>query len=159
MLILGTNVISETMRSAPSPRVLEWWSQQQSAELFTTAVTVAEIVYGIELLPQSKRRTTLLAGADRMFGRVFSGRILPFDEEAARAFPEIAATRRAQGRPSVEFDAQIASIARCHRATLATRNSKAALSAWPNPGSSQTHHCSRNSRIPARASESKTAKP
>ena len=57
-----------------------------------------------------------------MFGRVFSGRILPFDEEAARAFPEIAATHRAQGRPIAEFDAQIASIARSHRATLATRN-------------------------------------
>jgi predicted nucleic acid-binding protein len=122
MLILDTNVISETMQPAPSPRVLEWWSQQQSTELFTTAVTVAEILYGIELLPQSKRRTTLLAGADRMFDGVFSGRILPFDEEAARAFPEIAATRRAQGRPMAEFDAQIASIVRSHRATLATRN-------------------------------------
>jgi hypothetical protein len=68
------------------------------------------------------RRAALLAGADRMFGKVFSGRILPFDEEAARAFPEIAARRRAQGRPIAEFDAQIAAIARSRRATLATRS-------------------------------------
>jgi predicted nucleic acid-binding protein len=77
MLILDTNVISETMQPAPSPRVLEWWSQQQSAELFTTAVTVAEILYGIELLPQSKPRTTLLAGADRMLAGCFPGVSFP----------------------------------------------------------------------------------
>ena len=99
MVILDTNVISETMQPAPSPRVLEWWSQQQSAELFSTAVSVAEILYGIELLQHGKRRLALLAGADRMFGKVFSGRILPFDEEAARVFAEIASARRAQGRP------------------------------------------------------------
>lgn len=122
MLILDTNVISETMQPAPSTRVLEWWSQQQSAELYTSTVTVAEILYGIELLPQGKRRAALLAGADRMFGKVFAGHILPFDEEAARAFPEIAAGRRAQGRPIAEFDAQIAAIARSRRAILATRN-------------------------------------
>jgi toxin FitB len=124
MLILDTNVISETMVAAPYPAVLEWWSRQQSAELFSTTVTIAEILYGIRLLPQGKRRATLLAGADRMFGNVLSGRILPFDEEAARAFAEIAAARRAQGRPIAEFDAQIAAITRSRRATLATRNTE-----------------------------------
>ena len=122
MLILDTNVISETMQPTPSTRVLDWWSQQHSAELYTSTVTVAEILYGIELLPQGKRRVTLLAGADRMFGTVFAGHILSFDEEAARAFAEIAAGRRRQGRPIAEFDAQIAAIARSHGATLATRN-------------------------------------
>jgi predicted nucleic acid-binding protein len=122
MLILDTNVISETMQPDPSPRVLEWWSEQQSAELFTTAISVAEVLYGIELLPPGKRRVSLVAGADRMFSRVFSGRILPFDEEAARAFAEIAAGRRVKGRAIAEFDAQIAAIARSRRAALATRN-------------------------------------
>jgi hypothetical protein len=122
MLILDTNVISETMQPAPSPALLEWWSQQQSGELFTTAVSEAEILDGIELLAHGKRRSALLAGADRMFGKVFSGRVLPFDEEAARAFAEIAAARRALGRAIAEFDAQIAAIARSRRATLATRN-------------------------------------
>jgi len=122
MLILDTNVISEIMQLLPSPRVLEWWSQHQAGELFTTTVTLAEILYGIGLLPKGKRRDRLLAEAEAMFAQDFSGRILPFDEEAAHAFPEIAATRRAQGRPIAEFDAQIASIVRSHRATLATRN-------------------------------------
>ncbi len=122
MLILDTNVISETMQPQPSLRVLAWWKQQQGGELFITSVTVAEILFGIELLPQGKRRVALLAGAELMFGKVLSGRVLPFDEEAARAYPEIAAGRRSQGRPIAEFDAQIAAIARSRRATLATRN-------------------------------------
>src|SRR4029077_7017583 len=112
MLILDTNVISETMQALPSSRVQEWWSQQQTGELFTTTVSVAEILYGIELLPRGRRRDKLLAEAEAMFAEDFAGRLLPFDEEAARAFPEIAAGRRAQGRPIAEFDAQIAAIAR-----------------------------------------------
>ena len=123
MLILDTNVISETMLPVPSPRVVAWWSQQgKSEELHITTLTVTEILFGIELLQQGKRRTTLLAGAETMFGRVFAGRILPFDEEAARAFPQVAASRRDQGRPIAEFDAQIAAIARSRGAALATRN-------------------------------------
>lgn len=123
MLILDTNVISETMLPVPSPRVLAWWSQQKpSGELFVTTVTVAEILYGIELLPRGKRHAKLLAEAEAMFAEDFFGRILSFDEEAARAFPQIAAGRRGQGHPITEFDAQIAAIARSRGATLATRN-------------------------------------
>jgi toxin FitB len=122
MLILDTNVISETMQPLPSHRVMEWWAHQQAGELFITTVTVAEILYGIELLPPGKRRTTLLEGAERMFGKVLGGHILSFDEDAAREYPEIAAGRRTQGRPIAEFDAQIAAITRSRRAILATRN-------------------------------------
>ena len=122
MLVLDTNVISEIMKASPSPRVMEWWSQQQSAELFTTTVAVAEILYGIEILPRGKRRDSLRAEAEVVFTQDLAGRILPFDEQAARAFPEIAAGHRAQGRPIAEFDAQIAAIARSRRAILATRN-------------------------------------
>ena len=57
-----------------------------------------------------------------MFAEDFAGRVLPFDEQAARAFAPITTSRRAQGRPIAEFDAQIAAIARVHDATLATRN-------------------------------------
>jgi len=122
--ILDTNVISEPMQPSPSATVLVWWAQQRSGALFITSVTVAEILYGIELLPHGKRRASLLAGAERMFGKVLSGRILPFDEDAARAFPEIAFRRRMQGRPIADSDAQIAAIARSRDAILATRNTE-----------------------------------
>lgn len=120
--ILDTNVISEPMQPSPSPTVLAWWAQQAPGALFITTVTVAEILYGIELLPNGKRRAALLAGAERMFGKVLIGHILPFDEDAAHAFPEIAFQRRKQGRPIADLDAQIAAIAHSRDAALATRN-------------------------------------
>ena len=122
MLVLDTNVISEMMKALPSPRVMEWWSQQQSVELFTTTITVAEILYGIEILPRGKRRDSLRTEAEIVFNQDLAGRILPFDEEAARVFPEVAGGRRALGRPIAELDAQIAAIARSRNAALATRN-------------------------------------
>ena len=123
MLILDTNVISETMLPTPSPRVLSWWLEQsKSRELHITTVTVAEILFGIEILPRGKRHAKLLAEAEAMFREDFAGRILPFDEDAARAFAQGAAGRRGKGRPMAEFDAQIAAIARSRSAALATRN-------------------------------------
>jgi toxin FitB len=83
---------------------------------------VAEILYGVELLPIGKRKTDLLAGAERLFKVVLGGRILPFDEQAARQFSIIATRRRSRGRPMTELDAQIAAIAQVHDASLATRN-------------------------------------
>ena len=121
MLVLDTNVLSEIMKASPAPRVMEWWSQQQSAELFTTTVTVAEILYGIEILPRGKRRDSLRVEAQVAFTQDLAGRILPFDEGAAREFPAIAAGRRAQGRPMAELDAQIAAVALSRHAILATR--------------------------------------
>jgi toxin FitB len=124
MTILDTNVISEIMQPKLSPRVIEWWSSQDaSGELFfTTTVNVAEILYGIALLAKGKRHDKLLAEAEGMFAEDFAGRILPFDEQAARAFAEVAAGRRERGRPIAEFDAEIAAIALSRRAILATRN-------------------------------------
>ncbi len=87
-----------------------------------TTITVAEILFGIDLLPKGKRRDKMLAEANATFAEDFAGRILPFDETAARAFPEVAAARRAQGRPISDLDAQIAAIARSRDAVLATRN-------------------------------------
>lgn len=121
MLVLDTNVISEIMKASPSPRVMAWWLQQPG-EVFTTTVTVAEILYGIEILPRGKRRDSLRAEAEVVFTEDLAERILPFDEDAARAFAQIAAGRRSQGRPIAEFDAQVAAIARSRGAILATRN-------------------------------------
>src|ERR1700676_3088788 len=122
MLILDTNVLSEIMKASPLPRVMEWWSHQQSGDIFVTTITVAEILYGIEILPKGRRHDSLRAEAEVVFTQDFAGRILPFDEDAARAYSRIAAARRLQGRPIANFDAQIAGIAQCRGASLATRN-------------------------------------
>jgi predicted nucleic acid-binding protein len=122
MIILDTNVLSELMRSEPSPSVLAWVARQPPAELCTTSITHAEILYGIELLTKSKRREGLLEAAEAMFAEDLAGCIFGFESDAARVFSKIAARRRAAGRPISHADAQIAAIARVRGAKLATRN-------------------------------------
>lgn len=121
MIILDTNVVSEMMRPTPEPLVLSWFATQSAEDVHVTAVTMAEILLGIELLPAGKRRDALQAGADKTFA-VFTGRILPFDDRAAYAFSVISSSRRKQGKPMSAFDAEIAAIARANGAVLATRN-------------------------------------
>ena len=90
MTILDTNVVSELMRPDPSPAVLSWVSPPPSDVLYATTITLAEILYGIERLPQGRRRNVMLAGAERMFSKVLTGRVLAFEEEAAHAFAPFA---------------------------------------------------------------------
>jgi toxin FitB len=122
VIILDTNVISELMKATPAPAVLAWMSLQPPDDLFISTISMAEILFGIELLPKGKRRDGLLREAEVTFARDFAGRILAFDEGAARMFGSIVATRRMQGRPIGIADGQIAAIARCRQSTLATRD-------------------------------------
>jgi len=122
MIILDTNVISEAMLPMPNGKVRRWLSAQPSQQMFTTTVSLAEILFGLEILPLGKRRAGLSATAETMFTTLFAQRILAFDGPAARAFPPIAAGRRLRGRPVSVLDAQIAAIAKAHGAALATRN-------------------------------------
>jgi toxin FitB len=122
VIILDTNVLSELMRPKPSARVVAWVAKQPARELCTTAITEAEIFYGIQLLGKGKRQEGLLAAAEAMFAEDFAGRVFGFEDDAARVFARIAARRRTFGRPISHADAQIASIARVRQAKLATRN-------------------------------------
>ncbi len=122
MILLDTNVVSEMMRPVADPAFLRWLSKCSGDDLYCSAIVVAEILYGVELLPDGKRKGALQAGAERLFKVVLGGRILPFDEQAARQFSRIASGRRSRGRPIAELDAQIAAIAQVHDASLATRN-------------------------------------
>jgi toxin FitB len=122
MIVLDTNVLSEAWRPAPSPAVMEWMRSQPVAALFTTTITEAELLYGIALLPEGKRRRSLEAVVALVFAEDLAGRVLSFDSAAAREYADIAAARRRAGRPIAEADARIAAIARSRGATVATRN-------------------------------------
>jgi len=122
VVILDTNVVSELMKGDPFPAVFAWASNHPPTDLFTTTITMAEVLYGIERLPHGKRRDQLLREAESIFVEDFGGRVLAFDESSARMFAVVATQRRASGRPINEPDAQIAALARVHDATLATRN-------------------------------------
>lgn len=122
MILLDTNVLSELTRPAPEPAVEQWLTLQPAASVFISAVTEAELRYGVALMPASKRRTALAAEIEGMLREDFGDRILPFDSAAAVAFAEIATKRRLAGRPISQADAQIAAIAHSRGAALATRN-------------------------------------
>jgi toxin FitB len=124
VIILDTNVLSEAMRPFPAAEVLRWLGSHPASSLFTTAITQAEILYGLQLLSRGKRRTALESAIGAIFEEDFAGRILPFDSDAAHVFPQIAVARRALGRPISQLDAQIAAIARSRGAKLATRNTQ-----------------------------------
>ncbi len=122
MILLDTNILSELMRPTPEAAVEQWLASQPAASVFISAITEAELRYGLALMPSGKRRSALAVEIENMLGEDFSGRILPFDSPAAVAFAEIAAERRQAGRPISQADAQIAAIARSRGAALATRN-------------------------------------
>jgi hypothetical protein len=124
MIVLDTNVLSEAVKPDPSAKVLNWIALEPRSSLFTTAITQAELLYGMELMPLGRRRSTLQAAIARVFAEVLAERILPFDSGAAEAYSRIAASRRAMGRPISEADARIAAIALSRGARLATRNAR-----------------------------------
>lgn len=121
-LLLDTSVLSEMMRHTPDAGVLAWFEKQVEAVFYISAVTQAEILLGIALLPAGKRRDALALAADQMFQEDFTGRCLPFDEAAAVEYSLLVAVRTSAGRPISTEDAQIAAIAICHQLPLATRN-------------------------------------
>ena len=122
MVVIDTNIVSELMRAEPSTEVLAWLDDRPPRELFVTAVTEAEVRTGIAFLPEGRRRRSLAEACERAFGRLFAGRVLPFDSAAARAYAGVSADRRRQGRPIAQADCQIAAIAVARGMAVATRN-------------------------------------
>lgn len=123
-ILLDTKLLSELMRAEPHAGVLAWFERQQAAVLYTTAITRAEILLGIALLPAGKRQESLAAAAELMFEKDFVQRCLPFDQTAAAEYALLVAARIRSGRPISTEDGQIAAIALSHGMRLATRNGK-----------------------------------
>jgi predicted nucleic acid-binding protein len=121
VIVLDTNVVSELMRPAPADAVLAWLRAQRRGVLTTTAVTVAEIRFGLARLPPGRRARELRDAADLVMS-AYPGQVLPFDAGAAALHGDIAAQRQRSGQPIDALDAQIAAIRRLRGAPLATRN-------------------------------------
>ena len=122
MIILDTNVISEPLKPLPEPAVLDWLDRQSSQTLYLTTVNLAELLAGIEVLPQGRRRAELQHALTTQVIPLFEGRILSFDEKAAEAFARIHASAQALGNPISFADGAIAAIASAQGFILATRN-------------------------------------
>jgi hypothetical protein len=122
MILLDTNVISEAMKPAPEPMVMAWLNSQNTAELWTSTIVMAELYSGLELMPAGKRQLQLVERAELMFDRFFGPRILTLDLPAARAYGVVLKARRAKGLSIDGMDALLAATALSNNAALATRN-------------------------------------
>lgn len=124
MIVLDTNVLSELMRPEPNTSVVGWLDAQDAFSVTISAITVAEILYGIERLPNGKRKRGFAAMAATMLEEDFADRILPFDAVTAVHYAGQVAASERSGRAVHTADAQIAAICQQHHAKLATRNVK-----------------------------------
>lgn len=140
-LIVDTNALSELMRPAPAQSVARWFERQPVDRLAITAITVGEILYGLDRLPPGRRQADLTARFVAVVRRAFADRVLAFDDAAAAASARIRGNRERAGRPISLNDAMIAGIARSTDATVVTRNVAdfvecgiAILNPWATPG-------------------------
>jgi len=122
MVVVDTNVLSELMRPTPDTVIASWVGERATSSLHLTAISEAELRFGLAIMPPGRRRDGLAEGLERMLRTGFANRILPFDSAAASAYAEIAAARRAMGRPMPEADCQIAAIARSRDMAEVTHN-------------------------------------
>ncbi len=122
MILLDTNVVSETMRPAPDPGVMEWLNRQHLESLWLSVITVMELRFRAALLAPGARRQNLENGIDEIVGRVFKGRIKHLDEPAVRVFADRAAAAQRNGRRVGFADAAIAAIAVASGFHVATRD-------------------------------------
>jgi predicted nucleic acid-binding protein len=122
VILLDTNVISELIRPKPDEGVTEWLDSLDATAVATTAITAAELLYGIARLPDGKRKERLNEAIHGLIEDDLGGRVAPFDAAAATRYAALVSDRDKAGRPISMADAQIAAICLGLGATLATRN-------------------------------------
>jgi predicted nucleic acid-binding protein len=122
VIVLDTNVVSEPTKPNGHPAVRAWLDHQVAETLYLTTISLSELLLGIEILPDGKRKEGLSSGLHELMKRLFGSRILPFDQDAARAYASLVAKARAVGQPISVADGQIAAIAIQHGFTVATRD-------------------------------------
>lgn len=121
MILLDTNVVSEPMRVAEGS-VIAWIDAQPVETLYLSAITVAELRFGVATMPAGKRRMALHDRLERRVLPLFAGRVLPFDLAASQAYAELMARARVAGLAIGTSDGYIAAIASANGLTVATRD-------------------------------------
>lgn len=122
MIILDTNVLSALMQQQPDAQVVAWLDKQPADTVWINSVTLFEARYGLALLPTGQRKNLLHERFHQLVQDDLDNRVLPFDASAATQAAQLAADRKARGRPVDMRDTFIAGIALARRASLATRN-------------------------------------
>ncbi len=121
MIVLDTNVLSALMRQTPDKNVIVWLDKQPRTSIWTTAVTILEVRFGLQVMPLGKRRSLLIREFETVLDKI-GYRVAPLDAAAAQQAGDLMASRQKKGRPGDLRDTMIAGIVLAHHATLATRN-------------------------------------
>jgi predicted nucleic acid-binding protein len=122
MIILDTNVVSEPTRQSPDATVVKWLNEQRVETLYLTSVNVAELLIGIEMLPNGRRKASFRSSLMSLIARHIGKRVLAFDDPAAREYVRLTLLARKNGKAVSFADGQIASIASHHGFKVATRD-------------------------------------
>ncbi|ALX15430.1 plasmid stability protein StbB [Burkholderia cepacia JBK9] len=122
MILVDTNVMSEPLRREPSAAVIEWLDAQNVETLFLSAISLAELRFGVAGLPEGRRRDWLHQGIEQRVVPLFRGRILPFDDAASKAYASLCARARAAGTALAVVDGHIAATAEANGLIVATRD-------------------------------------
>ena len=140
MILIDTNVISELWKAEPNPHVLAWIDAQAVETLYLSAVTVAELRFGVAAMPEGKRRSIYQERLEKEVLPAFTGRVLPFDLAASRAYADLMAGARLTGKAIGKADGYIAATASACGLMVATRDIspfEAAGLKWVNPWEAQ----------------------
>jgi predicted nucleic acid-binding protein len=125
VILLDTNVVSEPLKvGGGDPKMIAWLDRQSIETLYLSTFTVSEILFGIAVMDAGRRRDDLRRRVMEEVFPQFAGRILGFDESAAREGATLRAAARAAGRPIPDTDSFIAAVAMSRGLALATRNTK-----------------------------------
>lgn len=122
MILVDTNVVSEPWKPKPDPHVLAWLDAQAVETLYLSAITVAELRFGIAALPAGKRRNVLGDRLERTLLPLFAARVLPFDLAATKTYADLMTHARTTGKAIGQADGYIAAIAATHSLIVASRD-------------------------------------
>jgi len=120
--LLDTNVLSELRRPKPEPKVVAFVAAQPLDLLYVSAVTIAEIRFGVERLPDAARRAELNEWLAHKLRPMFEQRILPVSEDVMFKWRLLVEEGRKAGHTFSQPDLIIAATALHHGLTIVTRD-------------------------------------
>ncbi len=124
MILLDTNVISEPLKASGDQKVVDWINAQNIETLYLSTIGLAELRFGIAVLPEGKRKDVLYSSLEQRVLPLFGGRILSFDTGASQAYATLRSKARSTGQAIAPADGYIAAIAMTNGLAIATRDAK-----------------------------------
>jgi predicted nucleic acid-binding protein len=129
VIVLDTNVISEPVKPSADPAVVAWLDRQPKETLYLCAPVLMEVLLGIALLRDGKRKNRMKAAVHLLLANYFADRFLAFEREAAATYAALASLASTRGYSISVGDCQIAAVATVHGFAVATRDAAPFLAA------------------------------